>query len=201
VFEPSPQVSVYLWLDRKLAPDRYWARAACGTQLNNEFYDLSNIRTGWSGRASVIASNIIHSHRADSLSDEELVETTLAELAATVPDAARARVLHSVVNRIPMAVPCPAPGTEQKRPDVATAIPGLWLAGDWTRTQLPACMEGAVRSGWLAAEGVWSAIGQPRTLARPLPQPEGIAGMVQRVLTRSRRTARFPARPMTPLGA
>jgi 15-cis-phytoene desaturase len=201
VFEPSPQVSVYLWLDRKLAPDRYWARAACGTQLNNEFYDLSNIRAGWGGRASVIASNIIHSHRADNLSDEELIETTLGELAATVPDAAGARVLHSVVNRIPMAVPCPAPGTEQKRPDAATAIPGLWLAGDWTRTQLPACMESAVRSGWLAAEGVWSAIGQPRTLARPAPQPQGIAGVVQRVLTHSRRGPRVSTRPMAPLGA
>jgi 15-cis-phytoene desaturase len=200
-FEASPQVSMYLWLDRKLAPDRYWARAACGTQLNNEFYDLSNIRTGWGGRASVIASNIIHSHRADNLSDEELIAVTLNELADVVPGATRVRVLHSVVNRIPMAVPCPAPGTEQKRPDAATSIPGLMLAGDWTRTQLPACMESAVRSGWLAAEGILGAVGQPRQLARPVPPPEGIAGLVHRLLPRSRRELRVPVHRPVALGA
>ena len=201
VFEPSPQVSVYLWLDRKLASDRYWARAACGTQLNNEFYDLSNIRTGWSGRASVIAGNIIHSHRADNLSDEELIAATLAELADVVPGASRARVLHSVVNRIPMAVPCPAPGTEQKRPDTTTTIPGLFLAGDWTRTHLPACMESAVRSGWLAAEGVWSAIGRPRSVACPSRPPEGVAGLVQRVMSRARRAPHVRVHRPAPLGA
>ena len=34
----------------------------------------------------------------------------------------------------------------------ATDIPGFILAGDWSDTQLPATMEGAVRSGNLAAE-------------------------------------------------
>jgi 15-cis-phytoene desaturase len=192
---------VYLWLDRKLAAGRYWARAACGTQLNNEFHDLSNIRAGWGGRASVVASNIIHSHRADNLSDAELVAATLAELAEVVPGASRARVLHSIVNRVPMAVSCPAPGTEQKRPDTTTTIPGLFLAGDWTRTHLPASMESAVRSGWLAAEGVWNAIGQPRSLVRPSPPPAGIPGLVQRVMSRARRPPRVRVHRPTPLGA
>lgn len=30
----------------------------------------------------------------------------------------------------------------------------MYLAGDWTKTDWPATMEGAVRSGYLAAEGV-----------------------------------------------
>jgi monoamine oxidase len=35
-------------------------------------------------------------------------------------------------------------------------VPGLFLAGDWTATGWPATMEGAVRSGVLAAEGILS---------------------------------------------
>jgi zeta-carotene desaturase len=47
-----------------------------------------------------------------------------------------------------------APETEQLRPECRTAIPNVFVAGDWTRTGWPATMEGAVRSGYLAAEAV-----------------------------------------------
>ena len=33
------------------------------------------------------------------------------------------------------------------------------MAGDWTKTDWPATMEGAVRSGYLAAEGVLAELG------------------------------------------
>jgi len=35
-----------------------------------------------------------------------------------------------------------------------TQIKGLYLAGDYTQTGWPATMEGAVRSGYLAAERI-----------------------------------------------
>jgi zeta-carotene desaturase len=35
------------------------------------------------------------------------------------------------------------------------------MAGDWTRTGWPATMEGAVRSGYLAAEAVSRSLGAP----------------------------------------
>ena len=41
------------------------------------------------------------------------------------------------------------------------ASPNVFLAGDWTRTGWPATMEGAVRSGYLAAEAVARAAGRP----------------------------------------
>jgi zeta-carotene desaturase len=47
-----------------------------------------------------------------------------------------------------------APETESLRPGTACAIPNLHLAGDWTRSGWPATMEGAVRSGYIAAEAV-----------------------------------------------
>ncbi len=43
----------------------------------------------------------------------------------------------------------------------------LFLAGDWTATGWPATMEGAVRSGYLAAEAVTRVAGEPQQFMRP----------------------------------
>jgi zeta-carotene desaturase len=50
---------------------------------------------------------------------------------------------------------------EAIRPAAATRIHNLFLAGDWTASGWPATMEGAVRSGYLAAEAVARAAGRP----------------------------------------
>jgi zeta-carotene desaturase len=47
-----------------------------------------------------------------------------------------------------------APGTERLRPGTESSIGNLFMAGDWTRSGWPATMEGAVRSGYMAAEAV-----------------------------------------------
>ena len=46
------------------------------------------------------------------------------------------------------------PADEALRPGVATRFANLWLAGDWTRTGLPATIEGSLLSGFRAAEAV-----------------------------------------------
>ena len=53
-----------------------------------------------------------------------------------------------------------APETECLRPGTACSIPNLYLAGDWTRSGWPATMEGAVRSGYIAAEAVAKTLGR-----------------------------------------
>ena len=53
------------------------------------------------------------------------------------------------------------PGLDRYRPLSDAAGGGLYLAGDWTRTDWPATMEGAVRSGRLAAEALCRAAGRP----------------------------------------
>jgi hydroxysqualene dehydroxylase len=45
---------------------------------------------------------------------------------------------------------------EAKRPPAHTAVANLLLAGDWTSTRLPATIEGAIRSGFAAAEALLS---------------------------------------------
>jgi uncharacterized protein with NAD-binding domain and iron-sulfur cluster len=46
-----------------------------------------------------------------------------------------------------------SPG-QPPRPATATPVRGLWLAGDWVDTGLPATIEGAVVSGHLAAAAI-----------------------------------------------
>ena len=63
------------------------------------------------------------------------------------------------------------PEVDAIRPDQKTPIDGLYLAGDWTHTGWPATMEGAVRSGYLAAEGILSDLGRPRRIVQPELSP------------------------------
>ena len=177
-FESSPYISVYLWFDRKLTAECFWALLWSPRRLNYDFYDLSNIRPGWAGRPSLIASNIIYSHRAHPLSDEQIVDATLCEIAEHVPAVAHARVRHASVHRIPMAIACPTPGSEQIRPPARCAVPRLYLAGDWTKTGLPSSMESAVRSGFLAAEAVLEDLNKPRSVALAPRKPDGLAWLV-----------------------
>jgi uncharacterized protein with NAD-binding domain and iron-sulfur cluster len=55
------------------------------------------------------------------------------------------------------------------RPAQETPIKKLMLAGDWTATDWPATMEGAVRSGYLAAEAILRAAGRPEEIVQRDP--------------------------------
>ena len=69
----------------------------------------------------------------------------------------------------------PQPGIDAHRPKPATDWPRVFLAGDWTATGWPATMEGAVRSGYLAAEALAQAAGMKdaRFISPDLP-PAGL---------------------------
>ena len=65
------------------------------------------------------------------------------------------------------------PGVDRWRPAQASPIPNLFLAGDWTATGWPATMEGAVRSGYLAAEAPARPAGQAGTDRATRPHVSG----------------------------
>ena len=174
-FDPCPYISTYLWLDRKVTDERFWSRVQSAGDLNSDFYDLSNIRVDIGSSRSLIASNSIYTTH-ESLSDEEIIERTRRELIDFTPRAGEARVQHAAVHRIDMAIPCPRPGTETARPTTRTPLNGLLIAGDWTRTHLPSCMESAVYSGRIAAEEVAAALGRP-ALTVALPRPDADASV------------------------
>jgi cation transport ATPase len=73
---------------------------------------------------------------------------------------ASARALDRA-GRVTTAVLSVRPGVESLRPPAVTGVPNLVLAGDWTATGWPSTMEGAVRSGRLAAAAVGRSLGVP----------------------------------------
>ena len=83
----------------------------------------------------------------------------VAELGEFFPGSRRARLLRSHVIKEARATFSPAPGLNELRPGPETRYANVFLAGDWTRTGWPPTMEGAVRSGYRAAELVARAAG------------------------------------------
>jgi zeta-carotene desaturase len=92
----------------------------------------------------------------------DVVDLALRELAEFLPEARAARLERSHVVKEVRATFSASPGLERKRPITHTRYRNLFLAGDWTKTGWPSTMEGAVRSGYLAAEAVTEALGAPR---------------------------------------
>ncbi|MDB5827014.1 MAG: amine oxidase [Variovorax sp.] len=157
-FRPSRYVSTMLWFDRKLTSERFWARVRAEGDLNTDFYDLSNIRDEYAG-GSLIVCNSIHAGAEWDQSDGQLIDRTWREIAQFAPKANNATLRHARVHRIPMAVPCPAPGTERLRPKTTTAVPGLWSPAtgprpvcrvQWRALRVPARWR---RNAWLQAPG------------------------------------------------
>ena len=103
-------------------------------------------------------------------------DAVLADLAAIWPAARAARLLRWWVVTEHGATFAVRPGVERLRPPQRTPIDGLFLAGDWTDTGWPATMEGAVRSGYLAAQGILSVLDRPTRLIRPGLKPGLLAG-------------------------
>ena len=82
----------------------------------------------------------------------DVITGQLDALRDVLPDLAQARVLDAFVTREPRATFDQRAGSAAGRPAASTRLPGLTLAGAWTATGWPDTMEGAVRSGEVAAD-------------------------------------------------
>jgi squalene-associated FAD-dependent desaturase len=98
---------------------------------------------------------------------DEVIQQIVAELRSVFPAARDANLLRGRVVTEQEAVFSVKPGADRGRPPQQTPIANLTLAGDWTATGWPSTMEGAVRSGYLAAECVLNAAGRPQKLLVP----------------------------------
>jgi zeta-carotene desaturase len=85
------------------------------------------------------------------MSREEILASALREIELFFPSVREAKLLKSGVLKEARATFSVTPGLDRFRPDQMMGSPGLYLAGDWTATEWPSTMEGAVRSGRLAA--------------------------------------------------
>jgi len=100
----------------------------------------------------------------------EIVELAVKELKEFFPAAREATLVKSTVIKEVHATYSVSPGVDGFRPKAQTEWPYVFLAGDYTATGWPATMEGAVRSGYLAAEALARVAGEKANfLVRDLP--------------------------------
>jgi uncharacterized protein with NAD-binding domain and iron-sulfur cluster len=98
---------------------------------------------------------------------EQVQRLILEEMARLFPDAARASVRRARVVMEQAATFSAVPGVDQWRPRQTSPLENLFVAGDWTNTGWPATMEGAVRSGYLAAEALLECRGAKSRILQP----------------------------------
>ena len=115
------------------------------------------------------------SYNLTQRSRQEIIELCLAELREVLPATQGATLIKGTVIKEMCATFSPAPGSDQWRPAQKSPLGRLFLAGDWTFTGWPSTMEGAVRSGYLAAEAILSDMGAPRKFLQPDLPAEGLA--------------------------
>jgi uncharacterized protein with NAD-binding domain and iron-sulfur cluster len=101
------------------------------------------------------------------LGHDEVERQVVAELRRLLPRLADAKLVRARVVTEHAATFSAAPGVDRWRPVQTSPIDNLFVAGDWTNTGWPATMEGAVRSGYLAAEALLSRVGRPEKLVQP----------------------------------
>ena len=111
---------------------------------------------------------------------DEVLEIALRELGELFPKSKKAKLLNAVVVKESKATLSPRPGLDALRLGPKTPFRNLYLAGDWTATGWPFTMEGAVRSGYRAAELVTEAAGH----AQPFLQPDLPTAPLVRLLAR-----------------
>ncbi len=148
----SPIVTVNLWLDRPLFDEPFIGLPGRALQW---VFDKQSILGRGASHLSLVASG---ASPLVERSNEDLIATAHGELLDGLPRARAARLLRASVVREPRATFSLAPG-QPLRPDSATPIQGLYLAGDWIATGLPATIESAVRSGHRAADAVLESSG------------------------------------------
>jgi zeta-carotene desaturase len=149
-FEHSPITGIHLWFDRPVTSLPH------ATLLDRTIQWMFNKQDGRYIQLVVSASRTL-----TNMPRQEVIDLALRELAEFFPLAGEAKLEKAQVIKEVRATFSARPGLEVLRPKPVTRYPNLFLAGDWTRSGWPATMEGAVRSGYLAAEAVCDAAGMP----------------------------------------
>ncbi len=151
-FEHSPITGIHLWFDRAVTELPY------GTLLGRTIQWFFNKDGGRYLQVVVSASRSLV-----EMGRQEVIDLAVRELGEFLPLVREAALVKAHVVKEVRATFSAKPGLEAVRPPARTAVPNLFLAGDWTRTGWPATMEGAVRSGYLAAEAIAEASGSPHS--------------------------------------
>jgi squalene-associated FAD-dependent desaturase len=174
----APITGVHFWFDRQVMTEPFislldttiqWIfnkTVLQGAATNGHYKNLTN--------SQYLQLVISASYDLLQKPRQEIIDLCLAEVRHALPAARAANLQKATVIKEAAATFSPEPGVDRWRPKQETRIRGLFLAGDWTDTGWPATMEGAVRSGYLAAEAVLRVAGMPRQFLQPDLRADGL---------------------------
>ncbi len=157
--QSSPITGIHTWWDRP------WLREPHAILINRfcqwvfpapQSHGLiSNLRTANQTKEHYYQIVISASSNLPTGDSESILKQVKQDLAEIFPESAVATLLRGRVVTDPNAVFSVSVGHESSRlANNVLANEGIWLAGDWTDTQWPATMEGALRSGAEAAQQI-----------------------------------------------
>jgi squalene-associated FAD-dependent desaturase len=173
----SPITGVHFWFDREVTNEPFitlldttvqWVfnkTALFGPLATSTNGDAANSKT--SAAKQYLQLVISASYDLLQKPRQEIIDLCLAEVRRALPAAREANLVKATVIKEAAATFSPQPGVDRWRPKHQTSVEKLFLAGDWTSTGWPATMEGAVRSGYLAAEAVTRVAGEPKQFLQP----------------------------------
>jgi len=187
----SPITGVHLWYDRTVMTEPFLTLLDHTTQwVFNKTLLVGSAETNGAGAGPSFQRDpsfdgdeggqylqlvISASYDLVQKSRQEIIDLCCRELAEVLPATRAAQLRKATVIKEINATFSPAPGVNRWRPTQKSSVKDLFLAGDWTRTSWPSTMEGAVRSGYLAAEALLAACGQPRNFLQPDLPLEGFS--------------------------
>ncbi len=161
-FATSPITGIHLWFDRQISDLDHAVLLDRTIQwmfhksriIESRVKEARENEAAENANGSYIELVVSCSRSLVDKSKAEIVDLAVREAQEFFRDAPDAQLLKSTVIKEVHATYSPRPGIDQYRSKPDTAWPRVFLAGDWTATGWPATMEGAVRSGYLAAEAV-----------------------------------------------
>jgi len=171
----SPITGVHMWFDRTVMTEPFLALLEHTTQwIFNKtlLYRTAEPDSMDANPASVAERRtqedrqylqlvISASYDLVQQSRQEIIDHCLHELAGVLPATREAELEKATVIKEVDATFSPEPGVDSLRLGQRSNVKNLYFAGDWTRTEWPATMEGAVRSGYMAAEALLDDVGHP----------------------------------------
>ena len=166
-FQSSPITGIHLWFDREITELPHAVLLDRTIQWMFQKSKLQPERRETDQGGCYLELVVSSSKSLVEVGRQEIIDLALRELTEFFPATKNARLLKATVVKELHATYSALPGSDSHRPNTRSPWPRLFLAGDWIRTGWPATMEGAVRSGYGAAEALASASGQKRGFLVP----------------------------------
>ena len=152
--DTSPITGIHLWFDREITTLEHAVLLERTIQWMFHKSKILATRQASAQGGSYVELVVSSSKTLVDKPRGEIIELAVKELGEYFPVVREAKLTKATVIKEVNATFSPAPGSDALRPSNHSPWPRLFLAGDWTATGWPSTMEGAVRSGYAAAEAL-----------------------------------------------